>query len=210
MNDFNFDLKDFNLEAYAKTAREAAAESIVMLRNEGNVLPLRSGEKIALFGRSQFNYYKSGTGSGGMICSSYVTGIREALLDSGFVLNKEVERVYEDWIRENPFDEGHGWATEPWCQKEMPLSPELVRRAREQSDTAVIVLARVAGEDKDNQAAEGSYLLTPEERDMLEKVCGCFERTVVLLNVGNIMDMKWVEEYRPSAVLYVWQGGQEG
>lgn len=210
MDSLNFDLKDFNLEAYAKKAREAAAESIVMLRNEGNVLPLRSGEKIALFGRSQFNYYKSGTGSGGMICSSYVTGIREALMESDFVLNKEVERVYEDWIRENPFDGGHGWATEPWCQKEMPLSAELVRRAREQSDTAVIVLARVAGEDKDNQAEEGSYLLTPEERDMLEKVCGCFGRTVVLLNVGNIIDMKWVEEYKPSAVLYVWQGGQEG
>ena len=32
------------------------------------------------------------------------------------------------------------------------------------------------------------------------------ERTVVVLNVGNIIDMSWVEKYRPQAVLYVWQG----
>ena len=35
-------------------------------------------------------------------------------------------------------------------------------------------------------------------------------RTAVLLNVGNIIDMKWVETCKPSAVLYVWQGGMEG
>ena len=56
---------------------------------------------------------------------------------------------------------------------------------------------------------EGSYLLTSKERDMLEKVCRNFKRTIVLLNVGNIIDMKWVEEYNPEAVMYVWQGGME-
>ena len=68
--------KIFDIKSYAKTARAVVAEGIVMLRNEGAVLPLREGEKIALFGRGLYNYYKSGTGSGGMVNTSYVTGIR--------------------------------------------------------------------------------------------------------------------------------------
>lgn len=205
MNDGIFDLK-----AYAEKAREAVAEGIVMLRNEGGVLPLAPGERIALFGRSQFNYYKSGTGSGGLVNTAYVTGIREALKDSDYILNEELEAAYESWLLENPFDTGTGWAAEPWFQKEMPVSGELLARVRSESDTAIVVIGRTAGEDKDNKAEEGSYLLTAEEENMLRKVCGAFERTVVLLNVGNIIDMKWVEACRPQAVLYIWQGGQEG
>lgn len=202
--------KIFDTKQYAGTARAVAAEGTVMLRNEGAVLPLKEGEKIALFGRGQFNYYKSGTGSGGMVNTSYVTGIREALEESSFVLNERLKAVYEEWLKDNPFDAGAGWAGEPWFQKEMPLTEELVAEVSEESDTAVIIIARTAGEDQDNKAEAGSYLLTGDEEEMLRLVCGAFERTVVLLNVGNIIDMKWVERYRPSAVLYVWQGGQEG
>ncbi|MDE5932618.1 MAG: glycoside hydrolase family 3 C-terminal domain-containing protein, partial [Lachnospiraceae bacterium] len=202
--------KIFDTQLYAKTARAVVAEGIVMLRNESQILPLKKGEKIALFGRGQFNYYKSGTGSGGMVNTSYVVGIREALRQSSFVLNEELEKVYEDWLKDNPFDNGAGWGGEPWFQKEMPLTQELAARIRETSDTAVIVIARTAGEDQDNKPEAGSYLLTEGEEEMLRLVCSVFERTVVLLNVGNIIDMKWVERYQPAALLYVWQGGQEG
>ena len=200
----------FDREQYARTARAVAAEGVVMLRNEGAVLPLGEKEKIALFGRGQFHYYKSGTGSGGMVNTSYVTGIREALENSSFVLNQKLKAVYEEWLKDNPFDAGAGWAGEPWFQKEMPLTEEVVAEAGKESDTAVIVLARTAGEDQDNKAQEGSFLLTKDEEEMLRLVCGAFVRTVVLLNVGNIIDMKWVKRYEPSAFLYVWQGGQEG
>ncbi len=142
--------------------------------------------------------------------TSYVTGIREALENSSFVLNQKLKAVYEEWLKDNPFDAGAGWAGEPWFQKEMPLTEEVVAEAGKESDTAVIVLARTAGEDQDNKAQEGSFLLTKDEEEMLRLVCGAFVRTVVLLNVGNIIDMKWVKRYEPSAVLYVWQGGQEG
>lgn len=203
--------KVYSVEEYAKKAREAVADGIVMLQNEGKVLPLAAGSRLALFGRSQFCYYKSGTGSGGMVNTAYVTGILEALENDGrFELNASLRKVYEDWLTEHPFDTGAGWAMEPWFQEEMPVSRELAERAREESDTAVIIIGRTAGEDKDNLIEEGSYLLTKTEEAMLETVCGVFERTVVLLNVGNIIDMKWVEKYQPSAVLYVWQGGQEG
>ena len=70
----------FNTQVYASVARKAQAEGIVMLENRDRALPLEKGSRIALFGRSQFQYYKSGTGSGGMVNTSYVTGVREAIL----------------------------------------------------------------------------------------------------------------------------------
>lgn len=201
----------FSMEKYAEKARQAVAEGIVLLKNDGNILPFVSGSRIALFGRSQFCYYKSGTGSGGMVNTAYVMGIREALeKDTRFELNETLTKTYEAWLESHPFDAGAGWAMEPWFQEEMPVSKELVESVERDSDTAVIIIGRTAGEDKDNLAAEGSYLLTKVEEEMLETVCSVFQRTVVLLNTGNIIDMKWVEKYRPGAVLYVWQGGQEG
>ncbi|MCI9440802.1 MAG: beta-glucosidase [Ruminococcus sp.] len=197
-------------DRYASLARQAAAEGAVLLKNDGKVLPLREGEKLAVFGRTQFEYYKSGTGSGGMVNTKYVIGISEALKEESFVLNQTLSGIYQDWLKDHPFDQGSGWAQEPWSQAEMPLSDEAVKQAAGESDTALIVIGRTAGEDRDAGNQEGSYLLTAAEEEMLRKVCQAFSRTVVLLNVGNIIDMKWVETYNPSAVLYVWQGGMEG
>lgn len=201
----------FDREKYASLARQAAAEGIVLLKNDGPVLPLAEGTKTAVFGRSQFNYYKSGTGSGGLVNTSYVAGILDALQACGNIeLNDKVMSTYKEWLAEHPFDNGSGWASEPWTQKEMPLEEEMVKEAALESDTAIVILARTAGEDKDNSAQEGSYLLDEEELRMLKIVCSCFRSSIVLLNTGNIIDMKWIQEVNPSAVLYVWQGGQEG
>lgn len=203
--------KIFDRDAYAAKARETVAEGCVLLRNEHETLPLAKGAKTAVFGRSQFNYYKSGTGSGGLVNTAPVPGITEALKASGdIVVDPQVEGAYQEWLKDHPFDVGEGWAAEPWYQEEMPLSDQLVREAASRNDAAVVILGRTAGEDKDNSAAEGSYLLAQAERDVLQKVCGAFSRVAVVLNTGNIIDMSWVEEFAPTAVLYVWQGGQEG
>ncbi len=200
-----------DMNEYKRLSRLANAEGMVLIRNEKQVLPLERGSKVALFGRSQLNYYKSGTGSGGAVNTEYVIGILEAMEASEeIVLNQELLQTYRDWVAEHPFDSGCGWATEPWYQEEMPLTEQLVAAAAQQSEVAVIVIGRVAGEDRDNQPIAGSYLLTDAEEQMLDMVGRHFSRTVVLLNTGNIIDMKWVEKYAPSAVLYVWQGGQEG
>ena len=66
-------------KAYAGTAVKAAAEGAVLLKNDKKALPLQEGMKLAVFGRIQFDYYKSGTGSGGMINTKYVVGILDAL-----------------------------------------------------------------------------------------------------------------------------------
>lgn len=201
----------YEMKDYMAKAREAVGEGIVLLRNEGAVLPLQKGSRAAVFGRSQFNYYKSGTGSGGLVNTSYVTGILDALEACEEIeVNEQVKAAYERWLKDHPFDAGQGWASEPWFQEEMPLDTALVAEAAARSDTAIIIIGRTAGEDQDNKAEAGSYLLTEAEEAMLSVVCKTFKRTVVLLNVGNVIDMNWVEKYRPSAVAYVWQGGQEG
>ncbi len=203
--------KLFDVEKFAAVARRAVAEGIVLLKNDDNALPLKKGAKIALFGRSQFNYYKSGTGSGGMVNTAYVVGVREALeSDDRFSLNAKLKDTYDEWIKDHPYELGEGWAAEPWFQEEMPISADFAKEISEESDVAIVLIGRTAGEDQDNSNKQGSYLLTDDEREILKNVTAAFKQTVVLLNVGNIIDMKWVEEYNPSAVAYIWQGGQEG
>ncbi len=200
----------FDKAAYAAKARATVPEGSVLLRNEG-VLPFAKGTRVAVFGRSQYNYYKSGTGSGGLVNTAPVMGITAALQDMGDVtVDAQVEAVYQAWLQDHPFDVGQGWAAEPWYQEEMPLEPEMVKAAAGRNDAALVILGRTAGEDKDNSAAEGSYLLAQAERDVLKAVCAAFKKVAVVLNTGSILDMSWVETYRPGAVLYVWQGGQEG
>jgi len=201
----------FDVEQYKKVARQAVAEGCVLLENKDNILPLDVASKVALFGRTQFNYYKSGTGSGGMVNTTYVTGILEALeSEASIELNSYVLDTYQTWLKDHPFDTGVGWAAEPWFQTEMPISQAFVEKAKETSDIAIVIIGRTAGEDQDNAAKKGSYLLTDDEHEMLKNVTSVFENTVVILNVGNIIDMKWVQQYNPKAVLYAWQGGQEG
>ena len=198
-------------DAYTRCARQAAAEGIVLLRNEKSVLPLAEGARVSLFGRGQLTYYKSGTGSGGMVNVSKVTGIREALEDEpGIVLNETLEHLYDRWNDQNPPREGAGWGEEPWSQDEMPLTDEDVRMAAEFGDTAICIIARTAGEDRDNLDEPGSWRLTDVEMDMLRRVRDSFDRMIVLLNVGNIIDMSFVTRTDPDAVLYVWQGGMVG
>ncbi|MDR2043970.1 MAG: glycoside hydrolase family 3 C-terminal domain-containing protein [Clostridium sp.] len=200
-----------DLEKYQALARQAAAESVVLLRNRNKTLPLAPGEKVAVFGRSAFHYYKSGLGSGGLVNTRYVTGILDALKGYGAVtLNRTLLDVYEKWIGEHPADEGAGWGRVPCFQEEMPLEEGLVARAARESESALVVIGRTAGEDQDTYGGWGGYLLTDTEQDMIRKVVKAFPRCAVVLNVGNIIDMKWVRELDPAAVLYVWQGGQEG
>ena len=199
-----------DLERYAVLARQATAEGCVLLENEGQALPLREGERVAVFGRMAFHYYKSGLGSGGLVNTRYVVGILDALKECKEIqLDEKLLGIYADWIKENPYDEGQGWGRVPWSQKEMEVTEEMLDCARN-NDVSLVIIGRTAGEDQDNNTKPGSYCLTETEEDMIRRVCQASKRTVVVLNVGNIIDMSWVEKYHPQAVLYAWQGGQEG
>ena len=195
---------------YTEIAAQTVAEGIVMLKNDNNVLPLSKTDKTAVFGRIQLHYYKSGTGSGGMVNVSKVVNIVDGLIDAGVDIDRELLDAYKKWDEENPFDVGNGWGGEPWSQKEMPLDAELVRSAAQRCSKAIVIIGRTAGEEMDARLEAGSFLLTDEETDMLRKVRAEFDSMIVLLNVGGLIDINFMDEISPDALLYVWQGGMTG
>lgn len=200
------------LKGFAEFSRKVAADGAVLLKNEGQTLPLIDKDVVSIFGRTQVNYYRSGTGSGGSVHVPYTTNLLDSLRKSNRVnVNENLASIYESWIKENPFDNGGGgWAAEPWYQKEMPLTDEIVTEASKQSTKAIIVIGRTAGEDQDNANEPGSYLLTEDEKTMIKLVSSAFEKTIVILNVSNIIDMSWLNEFPISSVIYAWHGGMEG
>lgn len=194
---------------YVSAARAAVAEGVVMLENNG-ALPLKKDEELAVFGRVQEHYYKSGTGSGGMVNVDKVYNITDGLVECGISLNEKLRAVYAEWEKSNPFDPGVGWGGEPWSQKEMPLDDAVCAMAAETSAAALCIIGRTAGEEQDSTDTEGSFRLTAAELDMLKKVRAHFGKMTVVLNVGGIIDMSFVKDVKPDAVLYVWQGGMIG
>lgn len=195
---------------YLDTAAKMVSEGIVMLKNENNALPLDTDKEVAVFGRIQFHYYKSGTGSGGMVNVTKVVNILDGLIDNGVKVNEKLLGTYRKWDKENPFDLGEGWGGEPWSQKEMPLDEGLVKETAKSCETAIVIIGRTAGEEQDNRLEAGSYLLSDDEIAMLTVVRKHFKKVVLLLNVGNIIDMTDINRIVPDSVLYVWQGGMTG
>lgn len=195
---------------YLDTAAKMVSEGIVMLKNENNALPLDTNKEVAVFGRIQFHYYKSGTGSGGMVNVTKVVNILDGLIDNGVKVNEKLLDTYRKWDKENPFDLGEGWGGEPWSQKEMPLDEGLVKETAKSCETAIVIIGRTAGEEQDNRLEAGSYLLSDDEIAMLAVVREHFKKVVLLFNVGNIIDMTDINRIAPDSVLYVWQGGMTG
>lgn len=195
---------------YLEKAAETVSEGIVMLRNNNNALPINNNETISVFGRIQLHYYKSGTGSGGMVNVSKVTGILDGLIEAGVRINEELLDIYRKWDEENPFDLGEGWGAEPWAQKEMPIDDDTVKKAALSSDKAIVIIGRTAGEEQDAREEQGSYLLTDTEVDLIKKARKHFDKAIVLLNVGGLIDLQAIEDCKPDSILYVWQGGMTG
>ncbi len=196
---------------YEKTAREMVTEGMVLLKNDNKALPLKQGETVSVFGRMQNHYYKSGTGSGGMVNVARVVGILDALNECKDVnVNQKLAETYAAWDKEHPVELGFGWGQEPWSQAEMPVTEELVQEAAGESDSAIVIIARTAGEDKDNTLEKGAFMLTDIELDMLRLVRENFKKLIVLLNVGGLIDMSFLDTISPDACMYVWQGGMVG
>ena len=198
-------------DGLADMTRLAAAEGIVLLKNENEILPLTPKRKVSLFGRIQVDYFACGYGSGGDVKTPYTINILDAMRrHPGISINESLAAVYENWSRQNPPDNG-SWGNWPLNHAEMPLDDAVVKKAAADSDTAIVIIGRSAGEDRETQLEEGSYYLTDEEEEMLERVDRYFKHIVVLLNSGNIIDMAWVGDYEHiDSLMYIWQGGMQG
>lgn len=164
-----------------------------------------------MFGRVQCDWFAVGYGSGGDVKAPYEVSLLDALREAGVLVSGEVAEVYEAWSAANPPDQGY-WGNWPRHFEEMPLDPGLVSRAANTAGTAVVVLGRAAGEDRENVLEKGSYYLTDAERAKLDAVVARFERVVAIVNTGNVMDLSWAEEYgdRLAGLILAWQGGMEG
>ena len=148
-------------DALVEMCRRSAAEGLVLLRNEGGVLPLAAGAEVAVFGRVQCDWFAVGYGSGGDVKPPYSVSLLEALREAGVAVSGELAAAYEAWSAANPPDEGY-WGHWPRHFEEMPLDPGLVSRVANTAEVAVVVIGRAAGEDRENVLEEG--LLLPHRR----------------------------------------------
>lgn len=190
--------------------RAVAAEGAVLLKNNG-VLPFKKEDNIALFGRVQIETFFVGYGSGGDVNEpykvNYLEGIRAC---EELNINEKLAETYVNWCKKNPVDEGV-WGRWPRYFPEVPLDSAAVADAAKISNRAVVFIGRSSGEDRENALDEGSYYLTEEEIQLLTKVTDSFESTVVVLNIGSIIDFSWLKNFgdKIGAVLISWQGGME-
>ncbi len=212
-------------------SKEAAGEGMVLLKNEKGLLPLAVGSKVALFGKGSFDYVKGGGGSGD-VCTVYVRNLYEGLKQLEGIVS-----VYEpisDYYRKN-IEEQYAKGAEPGMTVEPELKAEQVKAARAFTDTAIIVISRFSGEgwDRSNVEYEGEYnpwasetsraqvsgeifpdgdfYMTKEEKAMIAQVKAQFDKIIVVLNTGGIIDTTWIkDDEQLSAALLAWQGGMEG
>lgn len=185
-----------------------ARECPILLKNDG-VLPI-SG-KVALFGRCQIDWFYVGNGSGGDVKPPYTVNLLSALEESeGVVVNRRLANEYKSWTakKENVPDKGW-WAHWPFSYDEYTLEDSFVKEIASPDETAIIVIGRSAGEDRDNKLEKGSFYLTDQEKQMIGTITKHYNKVCLVLNVGNIIDFSFLNEF-PSigAVLLPWQLGQ--
>ncbi len=197
-------------DGIAPLIRQSGAEGCVLLKNNGT-LPLKDGDTVSVFGRCQYNWFCVGYGSGGDVQVPYKVNLIDALRNSDIKCNEKLMEYYEKWctMPNNVPDEGF-WGHWPMCYDEMPLSAAMVSYASLESNKAIFVIGRAAGEDRENKLSKGSYYLTDTEEENLKLVCEHFKEVVVIMDCGNLIDMSWTEKYSNiTAILYAWQCGQE-
>ncbi len=216
-------------EEHIRLSAEAAGEGMVLLKNDDGILPLKTGAKVALFGKGSFDYVKGGGGSGDVF-TLYERNLPDGLTMEGAQVFAPLSDYYKTYV-EGCYAEGNvpGMIAEP------DLPGELVKKASEFTDTALVVISRFSGEGwdrtgvalqtKDNPFTEedslsaragkifpdGDFYLTSQEKDMIGAVKDRFARVVVVLNTGGMMETDWIKaDPGIQAALLAWQGGMEG
>ncbi|MVN78155.1 beta-glucosidase [Hymenobacter sp. HMF4947] len=200
------------LKADAAVARQAAAESMVLLRNEAQALPLAAGRKVALFGNTSYNLIAGGTGSGD-VNRAYTISPAQGLREAGFAVDATLTDAYGQYLRAEKakLPKTKGLLDPAPVIAEMAPSDALVQQAQA-NDVALITIGRSAGEGGDRQVAN-DFDLTAAEQALLKQVSTAFraqgKKVVVVLNVGGVVE---VASWRSlaDAILLAWQPGQEG
>ena len=210
---------------HKQLAREAAREGIVLLENNG-VLPVQPS-KIALYGPGSRRTVKGGAGSGD-VHERHAVSIEEGLKNAGFTfpttlwMDRFEQKYHSDvsaW-RKRVEDSIRGYSPFRTMdmfikigEQPMPFpacTPVLVDELTDETDTAVYVLSRQAGEGYDRRVEKGDYLLSDLETESIKILSGHYAKLILVLNCGSVIDLSILDETRVDAVLFYGQGGMEG
>ncbi len=210
--------------AHRVVARKAAADSIVLLKNEDQLLPVAAGTPLALYGAGAGHTIKGGTGSGD-VNERYSVTIEEGLKNAGYPITtkdwideydrqfKDARNAWKDAIWEET-DKTPGGALELfYVYSSMPFSYPAgnVDIAKTDADTAIYVLSRVAGEGADRYDKKGDYYLSDEEAALIDNICRLYPQVILVLNTGEQVDLSFTDQYDSiKAILQISQPGCEG
>ena len=189
-------------------SRVAAAEGMVLLKNNNNLLPLKKGVKVALFGKASADYVKGGGGSGD-VSTAFVHNICDGMEEKQTEGKLTLFTPLVDFYRQN-VSEQYANGTLSGKTSEPIIPSALLERAARECDVAVISICRYSNEGQD-RAVKDDYYLTENESLMIAAVTKRFDKVVIVLNVGGVVDTSWfAENDKISAVLLGWQAGLEG
>ena len=202
-----------DLKGHAILARRAAADGMVLLENEGRVLPLPPGRKIALYGNAGYDLIAGGTGSGD-VHKAYLVSVEQGLTAAGHAVDGILKDAYTRHIAEAKArrPKPATWFLPVPPLPELAAASELVAASAASADLAVIVLSRGSGETSD-RTLEGDFLLSATERTLISGVSDAFhargKKVVAVMNVGGVTDVaSWRDAV--DAILLAWLPGQEG
>ena len=204
-----------DLAAHAKVCKTVADEGVVLLKNEKTALPVSRDQEIALFGTTSYDFIAGGTGSGD-VNRPYVVDLMTGLSNLGFKLEPEVDAFYKSYmadeaIRRKRINGNNKWYIDRERAIEV-IPEELIEKAAETADAAIITIGRVFGEGKDRDYYH-SYCLSDREQELNALVSKAFhakgKKLTVILNIGGFVEMvSWQD--KADAILLCWQPGQEG
>lgn len=196
-------------ESHIQLSLKAATEGTVLLKNNHQLLPFAKGTRIAVFGKGQIDYVKVGGGSG-YVYSEYTRNIYEGLQMKRNHLEvfHALSLYYEEYVKQQ-YENGKEYG----CFDEASIPDDLLLRAKDFTDTAIIVINRYSteGSDRRNDSTDHYFYLSAAEQKMVSTVTTNFANVVVLLNVGAMIDTSWFA-YNDgiSSAVMIWQGGMEG
>ena len=201
-------------------ARNICADGIVLLENSG-ALPLNT-KSVALYGAGARHTVFGGTGSGENNPRYNVT-VEEGLKNAG------IEITSNDWL--NEYDSLFDTELQTYKQnlkkalrkvsiKEhmdyaadnpfyLPAGRTVNKEDCKDSDVAIYVLARQAGEGADRKDIPGDYYATEDEIALMRSITENFKETVIVLNVGAVIDLSFLDDIKFSSVVLLMQGGME-
>ncbi|MBR6363035.1 MAG: glycoside hydrolase family 3 C-terminal domain-containing protein [Bacteroidales bacterium] len=198
-----------DLAAHAQVAREAASQGMVLLKNEG-ALPLGRKSKVALFGVPSYDTMVGGSGSG-YVNRAYKVTVDEGLEAAGFRLDKKLAESYREYVRQEKAKQPAEYFWIIPTVQETTISREDAEAAAKRNDICIYSIGRMAGEGGDRTLTQGDWYLSETEEANIGLLCETFhkagKKVVVLMNMGNIVDMGWSD--KPDAILHTWMDGQE-